>query len=78
MNMPTLPMLDKNVNRSPHVVLLGAGASLASFKEGDANKRILPLMNNFVEVVGLNKLLEKMRLIITIEILKKCTNGLNH
>ena len=57
--MPTLPMLDKNVNHSPHVVLLGAGASLASFKEGDANKRILPLMNNFVEVVGLNKLLEK-------------------
>ena len=57
--MPTLPMSDKNVNHSPHVVLLGAGASLASFKEGDAYKRILPLMNNFVEVVGLNKLLEK-------------------
>src|SRR3989338_3867178 len=46
-------------NHSPHVVLLDAGASLASFKEGDAYKRILPLMNNFVEVVGLNKLLEK-------------------
>ena len=52
-------MLDKNVNNSPHVVLLGAGASLASFKEGDANKKLLPLMNNLIDVLGLNKFLRE-------------------
>jgi len=59
--MPTLPLLkpEKNANDSPHVVLLGAGASLASFPNGDRNARLLPLMRNFVEVVGLNDLLEE-------------------
>jgi hypothetical protein len=35
----------------PHVVLLGAGASLAAFPGGDANGYKLPLMNNFVETI---------------------------
>lgn len=56
--MPTLPMLDKNVNHSPHVVLLGAGASSASFEKGDINGKILPLMNTLIQVVGLDKFLE--------------------
>ncbi|MDB5985355.1 MAG: hypothetical protein JWR16_408 [Nevskia sp.] len=38
---------------SPHVVLLGAGASRASFPQGDANGRILPIMCDFVEVLDL-------------------------
>ncbi|HBD7214869.1 TPA: hypothetical protein K1Y51_001717, partial [Legionella pneumophila] len=37
----------------PHVVLLGAGASLAALPNGDANKKQLPLMNNLVEVIQL-------------------------
>lgn len=37
----------------PHVVILGAGASLAAFPSGDRNGRSLPLMKNIVEVVGL-------------------------
>ena len=57
--MSTLPILDKNVNNSPHVVLLGAGASVASFPNGDANGRKLPVMNNFIEVLGLSKILDK-------------------
>lgn len=59
--MPTLPLLkpEKNANDSPHVVLLGAGASLASFPNGERNGRLLPLMRNFVEVVGLSDLLEE-------------------
>lgn len=43
---------------SPHVVLLGAGASRAAFPDGDANGRRLPVMADFVEVVGLQGLLD--------------------
>lgn len=61
MSQSTLPQLDaKNErNESPHVVILGAGASLAALPNGDKNGRILPLMNNIVEVVGLQPLLDK-------------------
>lgn len=37
-----------------HLVILGAGASLAAFPNGDRNGLRLPLMNNLVEVVGLS------------------------
>ncbi|MBC8348881.1 MAG: hypothetical protein O3A82_02200 [Verrucomicrobia bacterium] len=36
----------------PHVVLLGAGASMASFPEGDRNGNILPGMNDLPTIVG--------------------------
>ena len=57
--MPSLPPLDikRKINHAPHVVLLGAGASLAAFPSGDAKGRKLPLMRNMVEVVGLGELL---------------------
>lgn len=42
----------------PHVVILGAGASLAACPNGDANGYKLPLMNNFVTSVGLDVLLK--------------------
>lgn len=45
--------------RRPHVVILGAGASYAAFPEGDRNGIRLPLMNNFVDIVGLNDLLSQ-------------------
>jgi hypothetical protein len=44
----------------PHLVLLGAGASLAAFPDGDRNGRVLPLMHNLVEVVGLQPHLENL------------------
>ena len=43
--------------RRPHVVILGAGASLASCPNGDKNGKRLPLMYNFVEVLNLTELL---------------------
>ncbi len=44
----------------PHLVLLGAGASLAAFPDGEKNGLKLPLMNNFVEtVIGLSDYLDK-------------------
>jgi len=42
----------------PHVVILGAGASLAAFPKGDKNGKKLPLMKDFVEVVGLTPVLK--------------------
>ncbi|HXV98863.1 MAG TPA: hypothetical protein VEC93_10605, partial [Anaerolineae bacterium] len=43
----------------PHVVILGAGASIASFLKGDKNGKKLPSMLNFVDVLGLAPLLDK-------------------
>lgn len=43
----------------PHVVILGAGASRAAALEGDVHGRIVPLMNDPVEIVGLDKILIK-------------------
>jgi len=55
--MGTLPAYrpDENYNYSPHIVILGAGASLASFPKGDKFGRQLPLMNNLVEILDLEK-----------------------
>src|SRR2546423_13192404 len=41
----------------PHVILLGAGASRAALPDGDGNGRRLPVINDFIEVVGLQSLL---------------------
>lgn len=46
----------------PHVVILGAGASYAAFPNGDGRGKKLPLMNNFVETLGIEKLVEKANL----------------
>jgi NAD-dependent SIR2 family protein deacetylase len=43
----------------PHVVILGAGASVAACLEGDKNGRRLPTMENLVEILGLDTLLAK-------------------
>jgi hypothetical protein len=42
----------------PHVVILGAGASLAANPSGGARGRPLPLMSNVVDVLGLRSLVE--------------------
>lgn len=49
----------------PHVVLLGAGASVAAFPNGDANGKILPVMNSLVEIVALKSLLEEHKITST-------------
>jgi hypothetical protein len=57
--MRVLPLLNPKTkeNKSPHIVILGAGASRASFPEGDKYGRKLPLMNDFIETVSIEKLL---------------------
>lgn len=48
-----IPPMEKNVSQSPHVVILGAGASLAAFPKGDKNGIKLPLMNSLVDALNL-------------------------
>ncbi|QHC84730.1 hypothetical protein AS589_08000 [Empedobacter brevis] len=44
-----------------HVVILGAGASIAStFRNSELNGKRLPSMDNFMEIVGLTDLLEQI------------------
>ena len=59
--MPTLPYIDKEKKtiESPHVVLLGAGASKAAFPNGDAYGRKLPLMNELTDVLDLKNTIKK-------------------
>lgn len=42
-----------------HIVILGAGASVAAFPNGDANGKKLPTMDNLVEMLGLEVVLER-------------------
>lgn len=55
--MPTEYTEEYEVNHAPfgrpHVVLLGAGASYAAFPNGDKAGRKLPLLKDFVDVIGL-------------------------
>lgn len=46
--------------KRPHVLLLGAGASRAALPTGDAHGRVLPVMDDFVRVVGLESLLDEI------------------
>jgi len=50
---------------APHVVIMGAGASYAAFPYGDKNGRKLPLMNNFIETLGIENLVAKSGLVFT-------------
>jgi hypothetical protein len=62
MSKAQLPLLDTrlNVNRSPHVVILGAGASIAATLPhgGDRSGRTLPSMNSLIDVLSIRPLLE--------------------
>src|ERR1019366_1966703 len=53
--MPTLPDLDitTRVNSSPHVVILGAGASKAAFPHGDPKGQVVPVMQELIECLDL-------------------------
>lgn len=60
--MDYIPYVDlkQNKNFHPHVVILGAGASLAAFPKGDRNGNILPTLNNIVEIIGIAPYLKEL------------------
>lgn len=47
----------KPFSNRPHLVILGAGASLAALPEGDRFGNEVPLLNNLLEILNLNPLL---------------------
>ena len=59
--MPKLPNFETttNTSHSPHVLILGAGASLAALPYGDHYERKLPLMTNLVETINLQSIMEE-------------------
>lgn len=57
-----MPNLDikTNHNHSPHVVILGAGASRACCPDGDKFHQKLPLMNDFIETLNLKNIIKEL------------------
>lgn len=43
----------------PHVVIIGSGASVAAFPKGDANGKLVPTMDNLVDILNLDKVFNK-------------------
>ncbi len=58
--MPKLPAfsIKTNINHSPHVVILGAGASKAAFPDGDAKGKAVPVMCELIEYLNLGPILK--------------------
>jgi len=54
--MSTKEKIEQKILESPHVVILGAGASKAACPNGDKNGKILPLMNDFIDILDLSDL----------------------
>jgi len=50
---PTLPPRDNRVILAPHVVLLGAGASIAAYREWGSTGPALPSMQNLIDILDL-------------------------
>jgi hypothetical protein len=59
MRISRLQLISKPENGGRHVVILGAGASVAAFPQGDANGRRLPTMDNLTAILGLGPSLER-------------------
>lgn len=62
--MPSLPALDikTNINRSPHIVILGAGASKAAFPKADAKGKAVPVMCELIKYLNLGPILKSHNL----------------
>jgi hypothetical protein len=56
--VPTLPQLDKKVNLSPHVLVLGAGASIASYLHSGRIGKPLPSMADLIDTLALRQEIE--------------------
>ena len=55
---PTLPPRDQNVIHAPHVVILGAGASIAAYQDWGSVGPPLPSMQDLIDVLSLRIVLE--------------------
>ena len=59
MHITKSQLVEQPGNLRRHIVILGAGASVAAFPDGDANGKKLPTMDNFIEMAGLEPALKR-------------------
>ena len=59
MRITKAQLINKPAKLRRHVVILGAGASVAAFPDGDTNGKRLPTMDNFITMLGLELILER-------------------
>lgn len=52
-------LANKPENWGRHIVIMGAGASVAAFPDGDVNGKRLPTMNNLIDMLGLEPVLKR-------------------
>ncbi|MBF0385817.1 MAG: hypothetical protein HQL27_08105 [Candidatus Omnitrophica bacterium] len=61
-----MPSLEQEIKEThmgaPHIVILGAGASLAACPKGDKEGNPLPLMNNLISILNLKKILNDYKI----------------
>jgi len=55
-------LVQKPFHERPHLVILGAGATLAAFPNGDANGRKLPLMKDLAETCGIRSIINQHKI----------------
>lgn len=53
---------EKTMKNRPHLVILGAGASIAAIPNGDKNGRRTSVMNGFIDKLGMRDLIDKVDL----------------
>lgn len=53
---------EKNYKLKPHVVILGAGASVATIPGGDRNGRATSVMDGFLETLGMSEVISRLNL----------------
>ncbi|XZK30816.1 hypothetical protein ACSXCN_04715 [Clostridium perfringens] len=58
---------EKFMKERPHVVILGAGASVATIPNGDKNGKKISVMNGFIEKLGMKDILANINLKTTSE-----------
>ncbi|WP_144433387.1 hypothetical protein [Alcaligenes faecalis] len=53
---------ERSMKNLPHVVILGAGATMAAIPNGDKNGRKSSVMNRFIESLGMTEILKEVSL----------------
>jgi hypothetical protein len=62
MNSEKLDEYERIVKSRPHVIILGAGATMAAIPNGDKNGKRSSVMNGFIESLGMTEILNEVRL----------------
>ena len=60
MRSPNKHEIIESMKKRPHLFILGAGATKATIPNGDKNGRQSPVMDNFLQEIGLSDLLKKV------------------